>query len=99
MERFILKLPLSKLCAVPFALQNRVLFEVEKGAKRCREKGGKGQPTKGAYRKKIRAKTGQFKRDLYIYTEQKDAEGLGRKLLLTSSGDPRRAPESRLWIL
>ena len=26
-ERSILKLPLSKLCAVPFALQNRALFE------------------------------------------------------------------------
>ena len=30
-----------------------------------------------------------------IYTEQMDAEGLGRKLLLTSSGDPRRAPEKQ----
>ena len=29
----------------------------------------------------------------WIYTEQMDAEGLGRKLLLTASGDPRRAPE------
>ena len=34
-----LKLPLSKLCTVPFALQNRALFEGEKGAKRCPEKG------------------------------------------------------------
>ena len=41
-ERSILKLPLSKLCAVPFALKNRALFEVEKRAKRCREKGRKG---------------------------------------------------------
>ena len=31
----------TKLCAVPFALQNRALFKGGKGAKRCREKGGK----------------------------------------------------------
>ena len=36
-----MELPLSKLCAVPFALQNRALFKGEKGAKRCREEGGK----------------------------------------------------------
>ena len=30
-----------------------------------------------------------------IKTEQMDAEGLGRKLLLTPSGDPRRAPEKQ----
>ena len=30
-----------------------------------------------------------------IYTEQMDTEGLGRKLLLTPSGDPRRAPEKQ----
>ena len=41
MERPILKLPLSKLCAVPLCLQNRVLFKGEKRAKRCREKGMK----------------------------------------------------------
>ena len=31
----------------------------------------------------------------FFYTEQMDAEGLGRKLLLTPSGDPRRAPEKQ----
>ena len=40
-EGSILKLLLSKLCAVPFALQNRELFEGGKRAKRCREKGRK----------------------------------------------------------
>ena len=30
-----------------------------------------------------------------FYTEQMDAEGLGRKLLLTPSGDPRKAPEKQ----
>ena len=40
-ERSILELPLSKLCAVPFTLQNRALFEGEKKAKRCREEGRK----------------------------------------------------------
>ena len=33
--------------------------------------------------------------DGLVYTEQMDAEGLGRKLLLTPSGDPRRAPEKQ----
>ena len=41
MERSILKLPLSKLCAVPLALQNRALFEEEKRAKKGLEKGRK----------------------------------------------------------
>ena len=30
---------------------------------------------------------------LRFYTKQMGAEGLGRKLLLTPSGDPRRTPE------
>ena len=30
-----------------------------------------------------------------FYTEQMDAEGLGRKLLLTASGEPRKAPADR----
>ena len=34
-----------------------------------------------------------------IYAEQMDAEGLGRKLLLTPSDDPRRAPEKQTWVL
>ena len=37
--REVPELPLSKLCAVPFALQNRALFEEEKRAKMCRETG------------------------------------------------------------
>ena len=41
LERSILRLPLSKLCAVPFALPNRALFEGERRVKRCREKGRK----------------------------------------------------------
>ena len=36
MERSILKLPLSKLCAVSFALQNRAPFEGEKRAKKVK---------------------------------------------------------------
>ena len=39
LERSIPELPLSKLCAVPLALHNRALFEGEKMAKMCREKG------------------------------------------------------------
>ena len=37
LERSILRLPLSKPAAVPFALQNRALFEGEKRAERRRE--------------------------------------------------------------
>ena len=40
-ERSFPKLPLSKPSAVPFALQNRALFEGRKRAKRRREKGRK----------------------------------------------------------
>ena len=40
-ERSILKLPLSELCAVSLALQDRALFEGQKRAKRCWEKGRK----------------------------------------------------------
>ena len=40
-ERSMLRLPFSKLQVVPLALQNRALFEEEKRAKRCREKGRK----------------------------------------------------------
>ena len=48
LERSILKLPLSKLCVVPFALQNRALFEGGKRAKRFPEKGGgRGVASKG----------------------------------------------------
>ena len=36
-----MKLPLFKLCAVPFAVQNRELFEEGKRVKRCGEKGRK----------------------------------------------------------
>ena len=55
------KMPLSKLCAVPFALQNRALFEGEKGDKVPRKGEETGWPAKGAKRKKGRVKTGQFK--------------------------------------
>ena len=52
-KRSTLKLPLSKLCAVPFALQNRALFEGERKAERCLEKGRKrGGQQKGQKGKK-----------------------------------------------
>ena len=48
MEKSLLKESLSKLCAIPFALQNRALFEREKRAKKCREKReGRGVARKG----------------------------------------------------
>ena len=35
----------------------------------------------------------------YLYTEQMDAEGLGRGLLLTLLGTPRKSLNSRLLVL
>ena len=46
-------LPLSKLCAEPFALQSRALFEGEKKGEKAPRKGEEeGWPAKGAKRKK-----------------------------------------------
>ena len=60
-ERSILKLSLSKLCAVPLALQNRSLFEGgEKGEKVSRQGEEEGWQAKGAKRKKGRGKTSQL---------------------------------------
>ena len=45
----------SKLCSVPFSLQNRALFEGEQSAKRCREKGRKrGGQQRGQKKKRTR---------------------------------------------
>ena len=53
LERSILRLPLSKLCAVPFALQNRALFEGgEKGEKVPRKGEEREWPAKGQKGKK-----------------------------------------------
>ena len=48
-----MKLPLSKLCAVPFALQNRALFEEEAGGEKEPTKGEEeGWPAKGSEKEK-----------------------------------------------
>ena len=61
MGRSVLKLPLLKRCAVPFALQNRALSEGKKGGEKVPRQGQEeGRPAKGAKRKKGRVKTGQF---------------------------------------
>ena len=61
MERLIPELPLSKLWAVPFALQNRALFEGEKRAKLCREKGRKrGGQERGQKGKRTRENRADF---------------------------------------
>ena len=52
MERSILKVPLSKIFAVPFALQNRALIEGENRAKTCPEKGGKRVASRGGKKEK-----------------------------------------------
>ena len=46
MERSILNLPLSELCAVRFALQNKALFEGKKGRKGSERRGGRGVASK-----------------------------------------------------
>ena len=52
-QRSILKLPLSKLCAVPLALQNRAVFEARTGRKRCWDRGRKrGDQQRGQKGKK-----------------------------------------------
>ena len=54
-ERSILKLPLSKLCAVPFAPRSRALFWGEKRAKSRQEKGRKrGGQQRGQKEKRTR---------------------------------------------
>ena len=52
LERSILKLPLSKLCAVSLALQNRAFFEGEKGEKGAEKRGGRGVTSKGGKKEK-----------------------------------------------
>ena len=53
MDRSILKLPLSKLCAVPLALQNRALFEGKKKGQKVPRKGEvRGVASKGAKKEK-----------------------------------------------
>ena len=53
MERSIPELPLSKLCAVSFALEDRALFEGEKkGEKVPRKSGGRGVAGKGGQKGK-----------------------------------------------
>ena len=58
MQRSVLELPLSKLCAVPFALQNRALFTGEKRARKGREEGRKRD---GQQRGKKEKRTGQYR--------------------------------------
>ena len=66
MERSVLKLPLSKLCAVPFALQNGALFERETRGEKVPRKGRiEGRPEKGAKMEKGRAQTSQLTKKTY----------------------------------
>ena len=59
-ERSIPELQLSKLCTVPFALQNRALFGGGENGENVPRKGEEeGWPAKRAKRKKGRVKTGQ----------------------------------------
>ena len=83
LEMSILKLPLSKLCAVPLALQNRALFERER--ERERDKGEKvpwegeeeGWPAKEAKRKK--GKKDAWKRvSLVLRILPWEFEGIGK---------------------
>ena len=61
MERSILKLPLSKLCAIALCSTEQSTFRGgEKGEKVPRKGEEGGWPAKGAKRKKGRVKTGQI---------------------------------------
>ena len=51
-ERSTLKNCLSKICAVPFALQNRALFEGENRAKGVQKRGGRGVASRGGKKEK-----------------------------------------------
>ena len=46
------KLPLSKLCAVSLALQNRACLRGEKGGKGAEKRGGRGATSKGGKKEK-----------------------------------------------
>ena len=52
LEGAIPTLPLSKLCAVPFALQNRALLEGEKWLEGASKRGGRGVASKGGQKGK-----------------------------------------------
>ena len=76
-ESSILKAPLSKICAVPFALQNGALFEGENRAKRCPRRGGgggrggqqRGQKRRKDTRKQVRHLSGPEKGVITLRTK------------------------------
>ena len=68
-ERSIPELPLSKLCTVPFALQNRALFEGEKWRKCAEKRGGRGVATKRGKKEK-RTRENSSEREEHEHTEQ-----------------------------
>ena len=51
--RSTLKLPLPKLCPVPFGLQNRALLEGEERRKGTEKRGGRGVASKGGKKEKM----------------------------------------------
>ena len=51
-ERSILKVPDWKISAVPFALQNRALFDGENRRKDARKRGGRGVASRGGKKEK-----------------------------------------------
>ena len=53
-RNFLPELCEEVLCAVPFALQNRALFEGENRGKRCQEKGWRGVASRGGKKGKKR---------------------------------------------
>ena len=64
-ESSILRLPLSKRCAVPFAPQNRALFDKGKGRQGAEKQGGRGVASKrGKKEKRTRENRSEFVNDL-----------------------------------
>ena len=68
MERSILKLPLSNLCAVPFSLQNRVPFAEQKKGEKVPRKGRKrGGQRRGKKEERTREnRSGNLSESMFI---------------------------------
>ena len=61
MERSILELPFSKLCAVPLPLQNRALSREKEGQKGAKKRGGRGAASqRGKKEKRTREKRSAY---------------------------------------
>ena len=96
---------------IPLAIQRGHSGRMWKSPKKSLEMGSRGLPAPGGKKVRKELKTSAKLTFLRLFNsfltlfwgsqiEQMDAEGLGRKLLLTPPpGDPRRFLKSRQWVL